>query len=105
MSVDSIIGSGLSQSGGLPIDLSREDTNVQYNLFDRGKVTLRLSQLLIRWFGIADSFVPGHPENGKIYDAGKLILFDDDLGGLMFDEPYTNRLDGSMYFWDRNRHI
>ena len=81
------------------------DGKAQINVFAKGKVTLKVSQITIRYKGIGDSFVPGDSENGKIYDAGKLILFDNDLGGLVFDDPYTNYLDGSMYFWDRDRHI
>ncbi len=74
----------------------------QANYFVSEKLTLKVSQITIRESGIADSFVPGHAENGKIYDAGKLILFDDDLGGFVWDEPYLNMWDNTMLFWDRN---
>lgn len=89
----------------MKFQLSREDKELQYNIFRSERLRVRVAQVTMRLSGIADSFVPGHPENGKIYDEGKLIWFDDDLGGLVFDDPYINRLDGSMLYWDRDKHI
>jgi hypothetical protein len=105
MSFGDMISSNFVDKNNMKFNLSREDESIQYNLFNDEKLRIKVSQITIRLSDIADSFVPGHPENGKIYDEGKLIWLDDDLGGLVFDDPYINRLDGSMLFWDRDKHI
>ena len=101
---DEIVSGGLVEKNDMKVSLSPSDGDVvPYTFFRSERVSLKVSQITIRESGIADSFVPGHAENGKIYDAGKLIKFDDDLGGFVWDEPYLNMWDNTLLFWDRNK--
>jgi len=101
--INSMIAENLVEKDNMKVDLSRADSDiVQHNFYRKDKVTLKVSQIDIRVYGVADSFVVGNIENGKIYAAGKAIEFDKDLGALVFDDPYTDWLDGTMGFWSRD---
>lgn len=101
--MNNIIANNLVEKDAMKVNLSASDSDVnQHVFFRKDKVTLRVKQISLRVSGITDSFAPGIAENGTIYDAGQLIKFDDDLGALVFDDPYTNWLDGTMGFWSRD---
>ena len=100
---DDIIISNLVEKDSMKVSLSHSDPGaIQHNFIRSDEVKVRVSKILTRYYGIADSFILNHPVNSKMYISTQVIQFDNDLGALVFDEFDISMLDGTMGFWRRD---